>query len=512
MKKLRLANVHVEPGQYYGTPKELWGFRLSPVAGAVRDIAREFLRVHAELLGLAPLLHGLRFQRIVRSLGAQHVLFQQIHHRIRVHRAYVTVHLSNAGEVYMAKNRAVPTDMLPNKQTAEISAEDAVARAKQALPSAARHASLQTIEPRWFPQQDQLFLAWRVRLARTAPREEWIVYVNAMTGGILSKYDNLAQAKGRAQVFDPSPVTTLGNHASLLSDNHRPRRPPTHAYTTVQLDHLSSTGYLDGKRVTTNAMAEKDRIRCADFDFRVASHEKGFEEVMVYYHLDTAIGYLESLGFTGARAIFRAPLRANARASREDNSWYSPWEKLLAFGTGDIDDAEDGETILHEFGHAIQDAIIPDFGQTSQAAAMGEGFGDYLAGSFFAEKKPARYRTSVMSWDGLLCGLADGQHPPCLRRLDNKLTMRDFDEDGDEHDNGPIWAALLWDIRESLGRSQADRLIVESHFQQDAFTKFSRGARAILNADQNLNRGQNRRAIEQVFRARKLSVDADVTY
>jgi len=52
-----------------------------------------------------------------------------------------------------------------------------------------------------------------------------------------------------------------------------------------------------------------------------------------------------------------------------------------------MDDAEDGETVLHEFGHAIQDAICPDFGQSPEAAAMGEGFGDYFAGSFFAAKR-----------------------------------------------------------------------------------------------------------------------------
>ena len=62
----------------------------------------------------------------------------------------------------------------------------------------------------------------------------------------------------------------------------------------------------------------------------------------------------------------------------------------MLFGTGDIDEAEDGETILHEFGHALQDAIWPDFGQSQEAAAMGEGFGDYFAASFTAEKKIGR--------------------------------------------------------------------------------------------------------------------------
>src|SRR4029079_1002390 len=120
--------------------------------------------------------------------------------------------------------------------------------------------------------------------------------------------------------------------------------------------------------------------------------------------------------------------------------------------------------ILHELGHAIQDAICPDFGQSAESAAMGEGFGDYWAASAFEAKKPDRYRASVMTWDGLLIGLEDNLKPPSLRRMDSAKTMDDFDPEGDEHDNGEIWSATLWDVRKELGHETADRIIIESHF------------------------------------------------
>jgi hypothetical protein len=267
---------------------------------------------------------------------------------------------------------------------------------------------------------------------------------------------------------------------------------------------LKTNGRLDGKRVTTEPTRTSRRVRRDDRDFRCRSHQQGFEEVMVYHHIDQAIRYLEYLGFRGRRAIFLQPIPVNVNGTSEDNSWYSPTDRQLTFGTGEIDDAEDGETILHELGHAIQDAIIPNFGQSEEAAAMGEGFGDYLAASYFADRKPDRYRTSVMSWDGLLIGRHENRDPPCLRRVDGKRTYRDFVAGGDEHDNGEIWSAVLWDVRQLLGREQADRLIVESHFQQDGFTTFARGARAILDADDNLNGGVNRAGLRRLFARRRV--------
>jgi len=141
----------------------------------------------------------------------------------------------------------------------------------------------------------------------------------------------------------------------------------------------------------------------------------------------------------------------NAYGTRDDNSWYSPGLRSLTFGTVGVDDAQDAEIILHEIGYAMQDAICPDFGQSTQAAAMGEGFGDYFAASFFAAMKPAALRPLLMSWDSI----GDTDHrPPYLRRVNEPLTFESFDHgpEADEHDNaesgrrrsgtsGPRWGA-----------------------------------------------------------------------
>jgi Zn-dependent metalloprotease len=219
---------------------------------------------------------------------------------------------------------------------------------------------------------------------------------------------------------------------------------------------------------------------------------------MAYFHIDRAIRYLESLGFRGARAIFKKPIPVDANGTEEDNSWYSPHDGSLTFGLGGVDDAEDAEIILHELGHAIQDAICPGFGQSFEAAAIGEGFGDYFAASFFADKKSRRYRTSVGVWDGIQ---NDENDPPCVRRVDEQVTFEVFEHGEElEHVNGRIWSATLWQIWKALGRDISDKIILESNFQLDGFTTFARAARAIIDADRNLYNGRHVAQLRAIFR------------
>jgi Fungalysin metallopeptidase (M36) len=503
--KLKRGSFKRETAEFYGTPKEVWNFRTRAERGSAVNIARRFLRDNAALFKIDPSLDGLDQKvKVFRSLGATHVIFGQRHLEKRIHRAYVTVHIGPGGRVYFAKNRAVPEPLLPEDYTVTLDRDDAIQKAIRALPRSEHRTSVRTgLEQLWFPKEGTVRPAWKVRLARAQPRQDWIVYIDAITGARLSRYNNLALANGRARVFDPSPVTALGDHKLLLTPKKAVRHPPPVAYRNVELQGLKGNGTLAGEKVTTAPTAR--RVQRADHVFDIASHEHGFEEVMVYYHIDSAIRYLESLGYKGGRRIFSEPVRVNVNGTREDNSWYDPANRMLTFGTGAIDDAEDAETILHEFGHAIQDAICPDFGQSHEAAAMGEGFGDYFAASFFETRKPPRYRDSVMSWDGLLIGLANGDEPPCLRRLDEKLTFAKFvDEEDWEHENGQIWSATLWDIRNALGRDTADRVIIESHFQLDGFTRMARGARAIIDADRNLNGGANRAVLSRIFLKRQI--------
>ena len=500
MRALEKKSYQVVPGRYYGSPKEVWGFRTERGKGTPQAIARQFIRANADLLALRGGLRTLRRQRVIQSLGATHVIYQQYHQKLRVNRAYVTVHIGRDRRIYMVKSRAVPRDLLPRLEKPRLNATMAKQRALRSVRVGAKNARVLNVEKMWFPRRDSVSLAYRVRLHRHNPREEWLIHVDAQTGRLLSIRENLGRVRGSGRLFDPNPVIALGDHRRLLSGERPKRRIPREAYTTVVLEDLAGTGYLEGPRVTTRPT--RRRVKKMDHQFHFWSTERGFEEVMVYFHIDRAIRYLESLGFRGPRAIFRSPVAVNVNGTRKDSSWYSPGLKRLTFGTGGVDDAEDADTILHELGHAIQDAICPGFGQSAQAAAIGEGFGDYFAASFFAARKPAAYRTSIMTWDGITWN--ELYDPPCVRRVDEQLTFESFDHArlGEEHENGLIWSATLWDIFEALGRDISDRIILESHFQLDGFTTFARAGRAILDADRNLYRGKHRARLRRIFNRR----------
>jgi len=509
-----LKRFKAVPGTQYGSPKEIWGFRTKSRRGRPEIIAHDFLKANEDKLSLQGL--RLRRTRIIESLAAHHIIHQQRLKKLPIHRAYVTVHIDLSGRIYMVKNRAVPRELLEPSDDFKIGKATAQQKALRSVTKKQGEAKVFAAEPMWFPVKSKLRPAFRVRVQRRRPRRaaDWVIFIDGKTGLILRKYDNLSAATGLADIFDPNPVIALQRTKKLpLYETRRLLRneklglsvPPA-AYTRVRLRDLNSSGYLDGPRVSTRLT--KNRVRQMDGKFLFGEGKKAFnsdnpvfEEVMAYYHINEAIRYLESLGYRGTRAIFREPVPVDANATKDDNAWYSPHERSLTFGLGGVDEAEDAEIILHELGHAIQDAICPGFGQSQEAAAMGEGFGDYFAVSFFADKKAPHYRTAFASWDGIV---DDDLDPPRVRMLDEEITYESFDhsDGGDEHDNGQIWSATLWEIRTALGRKIADPIIIESHFQLDGFTTFARGARAIIDADRNLNRGRHIARLRRIFHLR----------
>jgi hypothetical protein len=220
--------------------------------------------------------------------------------------------------------------------------------------------------------------------------------------------------------------------------------------------------------------------------------------VMAYYHIDTVQRYIQSLGFKDGKGILNRPIRVNAHGTKEDNSFYdpSPGRHDITYGDGGVDDAEDAEILIHEYGHAIQDAIVSGYGQKTEGRAMGEGFGDYLAGTFYCKYKKGARRLKLGEWDAK--GYQGGPQE-CLRRLDSAKHYPENME-GEEHADGVIWSARLWQVRKLLGAKKADTVILESHFYLSQYADFKDGAEAIIMAEKNIYGGKRTKALTKIFR------------
>jgi len=270
---------------------------------------------------------------------------------------------------------------------------------------------------------------------------------------------------GAASVFVPNPVQSLGNE-SLTDQKDSDAAVPAAAYHSVKLTNLDGSGFLRGDYA--NVVSETGNPAFSPTNtFSYTRHQDEFEQVMAYYWVTEAQKYIHSLGFgVTRRAIDNRPQAVRINQLGADNSFETDHPKLeIRFGKGGVDDAEDAEVILHEYGHAIHDSQNFSFA-SEQAGAISEGFGDYWAVTVsdvvakslgVPEREPL---PCVADWDSTSY---TSDVPHCLRRVDTNLHYPG-DLNGEVHHDGQIWSRALWDIRQGLGNVKADTLILQGSF------------------------------------------------
>ena len=166
---------------------------------------------------------------------------------------------------------------------------------------------------------------------------------------------------------------------------------------------------------------------------------------MAYHWITQAQRYIQSLGFGSTLpAVNKRQQLLRINQFGGDNSFYreGTGKLTITLGKGGVDDAEDAEVIVHEYGHSVQDNQVPGFGSTPDAGAIGEAFGDYLAVTVSEHFAPTPDEPCVADWDSTSY---TSTVPHCLRRVDGN---KHYPEDlvGEVHADGEIWSRALWDI------------------------------------------------------------------
>ncbi len=182
---------------------------------------------------------------------------------------------------------------------------------------------------------------------------------------------------GTAAVFVSNPVEDLGNQ-SLLDQKDSATAVPAAAYHTVLLTDLDGSGFLRGR--WAEIVGETGNRAYSPINSFVYNRSQDeFEQVMAYYWITESQRYIQSLGFGSTRRpVNMEPQRLRINQFGLDNSFATTHKDEIRLGKGGVDDAEDGEVVNHEYGHAIH--FSQNFAFASvEAGAISEGFGDYWA-------------------------------------------------------------------------------------------------------------------------------------
>jgi hypothetical protein len=184
---------------------------------------------------------------------------------------------------------------------------------------------------------------------------------------------------------------------------------------------------------------------------------------------------------------------------------------LFTRGTTDLNDDRDGDfdgdVVLHEYGHGISNRLVGGPANTSclggtQAGAMGEGWSDYWAATFYGNGVIGEFVTN-----NLTNGIRRAAYTVPANPVHDSYA--DLGVGGFEvHRDGEVWAAALWDLRQTLGAAIADRLVLQGMKFTPCSPSFLNARDGILMADQNINGGANRCTIWTVFARHGMGVSA----
>ena len=470
-----------------GRPAALQIPRLLTAPGAVMtapdgrdaaDIALDFLRGQSHLFGLNTSdIEGFRVSSRAMAGSLEVVRLQQFHESVPVLRGQVRVAVDRQGQVALAG----ADDVIPALALGVVPTVSAA----EALQVAGRSVGFELadgVTPQLIivPANGRGRLAWRMFPEGESMRFE--VHIGADEPDVLLRR-GLSVDMGSARVWRDSPLNgdrelvvfpegwlpptstvTRGNNADAFLDTDG----------NLRADNADAPG-LTGGRATSETQT---------FDFPAGT---GFESpepfqaasvTSAFYWANLAHDHFYELGFREADGNFQQDnfgrggagsdeisvsvhnfrSRNNASFMLAPEGQHGTIRVGLFFKENDVrDGALSGDLMIHEYAHGVTSRLVGGPDSISclagpQEAALSEGWSDYFAISFFNDPVAGEYEGA-----DIVAG---------VRRFPYDQNPMDYSDLGEtlfeEHDDGEIFAAALWDLREAIGGPAAEQLVVDS--------------------------------------------------
>jgi hypothetical protein len=485
------AHVRVDAS---GTVRAMYNLTASAAGTTPEEIARTFLQTNRDAFHISNETASLRTDEVRSIPGGSHVRFTQSFSGIPVFRGDIIVSINGNNQVTMVVNNSKGA-VHPPSTTPSLSEGDALSLARQHVGIKGRTTGKpDAAELMIFRASDGAdHLAYRISMTNEDPMGDWQVFVDALGGQILDVEDLFAnehvQGSGYVYLSDPLSASRKMYGSSGFVDNNDADSDSLTAYQSlVTLDSLKlEDGVYKLKGPYCNVTDVESPLDPQYYSsttptgFNYLRSAQQFEAVNVFYHVTTSYKHLLDLGFS-VPSLTQIRLDPHGYLG-QDNSHFCPSGNWISWGEGGVDDAEDADVIWHEYGHAIMYNIIPNWGG-GESGALGEGFGDYWAGSYshsLNQWAPTDYQYNwVFNWDG--------HNAFWLGRMLNDPRTYPFGA-LEIHTAGQIWSAALMGILGDLGRDISDRLVVSSFYYLGSGTTGPDAAQAIIQADRDLYGG-----------------------
>ncbi len=504
-------------------------------SGTGADLAAAYLQAHAEDYGIAATLADLQLVSTQASLIGSHFRYQQTLNGVPVAGADLVVSIRrDNGTVYQVYNNTYPvTAPTPAAQTV-IGTEAALDAAWNHLRVHGSLMDLPGAQLVYLPVKGGFQLAYQTYVATAAPFGYWEHMINSESGEVISVRDtavcgnqpggagpdfaaytgpvssratatqawqtahpvsqtpaalNKTVVDGTAYVFDGDPRTYLANAALLDSSAASAFSAAYVPRVLHQISESNGVYRLEGPWVyLLDFEAPTDPpSTTANGLWNFPRGNNAFDDAMVYFHIDQSQRYIQSLGFLNIQ--YNSIGADSDGLSGADNSHYIPASNRLAFGHGGVDDDEDADVILHEYGHAITQSIVPTW-SGGDSGAIGEGFGDYWGASYDATVTNglAFHPEWAFSWDGHSADTWTGRFLDLTNLTYDHThtyaaheTISSIANYGDQLWSAPLCQSFKTLLAQGYPRSDMDKIALQSQFGIGSGVKMRDLANAIVN-------------------------------
>jgi len=476
-------------------------------------VARKWIIDHTKEFNIQP-YHNFKLTYVRKSLAGETLRFQQMVNDVPVYDSEFVINFSDSNKVaFSSNNYDASVDNIPTNPT--ISSEAAIGISNAKINTNRGIILSQKVKLVIYNTEKPTRLAYRITTQIDNRPGDWETFVDANSSEVISLKDiaishhdkkqpikkkapkkksksTLTATTATAMVYDPDPLSKAhvaygGNYVDNNDATNASLDAARTAVTLPEVDVTSGVYRLKSQYVDIADFEAPNNglFTQATNNFSFTRDNNAFEAVNAFYHLDKSIRYInETLGVVCVPQLNNGIFQFDPSGlSGADNSHYLPSTEQIAFGEGCVDDAEDADVILHEFGHGIHDWITG--GHSSSATGLGEGSGDYWAMSYsrslnqWVSTEPAYHY--VFSWDG---------HDTCWAGRTTNYT-RTYPQTSatytEIHEYGQIWASTLMKIYDVIGRTKTDKAFLEGLALTGSSTTQPQAASAVRQAAINMN-------------------------